>query len=48
MIEEFRFAVGALPDFFPCFVAFEEAAFVEEIDSLFVEIRKHDCIIARG
>jgi hypothetical protein len=48
LVEELQFAVGAFPDFFPCFVAFEEAAFVEEIDSLFVEIRVgHGCIIAR-
>ena len=39
LVEALHFAVGALPDFFPCFVAFEEASFVEEIDSLLEEIR---------
>ena len=41
LVEKFHIAVGAFPDFFPGFVAFEEAAFVEEIDSLFEEI----CIV---
>ena len=31
-------AVGALPDFLPRFVALEEAPFIEEINSLFVEV----------
>ena len=38
LVVEFHLAVRALPDFFPRFVAFEEAALVEKIDSLFVEI----------
>jgi len=38
LVEEFYLAVGALPDFLPCFMTLEEPAFVEEIDSLFVEV----------
>jgi len=38
LVEEFQLAVGALPDFFPCFVALEEATFIEKIDPLFEEV----------
>jgi hypothetical protein len=39
LIEKFQLAVGALPDFFPGFVALEETPLVEEVDPLFVKIR---------
>jgi hypothetical protein len=35
LVKEFRVAVGALPDFLPRFMAFEELPLVEEIDPSF-------------
>ena len=38
LVEELRFTIRPLPDFFPSFMAFKEAPLVEQIDSLLVKI----------
>ena len=40
LVEKFLVASAALPDFFPCLVAFEEFALVEEVDPFLEELRE--------
>jgi len=51
LVEKFHLAVGALPDFLPCFMTLEEAALVEEVNSILEEVgmrkARHRSIIAR-